>query len=380
MKTFCYFPSQNLLVRRMSSRRMWACFLLLGIAACHAFARVPLTAPGDSASVLILSDRVGPVIDAEEAAQYHIFSQIKGLVEARVVELADSSTAVVVTLTRARESRVDSLVFYTENTLKMIAEKIDHFESFSDGAYVMGSQPVSIRHSTYRVPVHVAAEQHTWAQVLVPVPTSQVPQTQNRAVSQLRAAERSGYPRERAYPVFAIGFGVRTYSPDTKGLQQTTGSFSYGGLITVGVEIVISRSFGIQAEGGGTTENEGRYASIGPVIYLPVFSNPGISPFLGGGLAWTSSKGGGNGLLLNAGAKGYYFTGGVEFNMGIAAAFDIFGSYLGFRKVSTTFQDIWASSVQNPGTPPANPASVPAAEASMNFSHFTAGIRLKLFL
>ncbi len=369
------------LSRSLMKRTFTLLFVYLALPPVPAMASPPSPAAGDSASVLILSDRVGPVIDADEAKQFHLFMQIDGFQEAIAIRLPDSSLAVLFTIIGPGDSRVDTIYHYSETTLGMLAEKIDHFEALSDGTYKMGSFTPVLRLAGYTVPLYTALPQDTYSRSGIASATKKPAAVRNREAMIIASSLGKTYPREEFYPTFAITLSARSFSPDTKGLEQTLGTgLSYGALISVGAEILFSRIVGIQIEGGtAVTKDEARQATLGPVFYLPLFGDPRIRPFVGAGYTVTSIKGSGNGLLMEGGSKGFYFSTGLQYIFGPAAGLSLYGIYSGFSEESAMFRDYPVSYLENPDGS-FTPVTPPGVPASIKFSHLAIGFRFEIFL
>ena len=113
-------------------------FLLVG----H-FAGAGQSVPADSARIVVLSDRVGPVVSPDERQRYHLFTQFKDFSRAVVLQLPDSSCAVRFTLVSTGGLR-DTLVRYSWTAIMLMADRIEHFEELEKGEAEPGAPCVAL--------------------------------------------------------------------------------------------------------------------------------------------------------------------------------------------------------------------------------------------
>ena len=220
-------------------------------------------APGDSARIVILSDRVGSVISGDERETYHVLTQFEGFREAVVLQFPDSSYAVRVTLVSAGEMR-DTLVRYSGATIMMMAEKIEHFEELESGNYVLGSQPPTLRYDTGGTSVPRGLAPRSVIGPAASEPSRREPRPQPAATARssrfilptpygaepLPLARVSGLHLPRYYPCFAFAFGLRTFAPDVSGLAPAMGAaprMDISPVIDILPEFLITEEIGIQA-------------------------------------------------------------------------------------------------------------------------------------
>ncbi len=98
----------------------------------------------DDTKVVVLSPRVGAKISAAEREYFHIFPQFEHFVEATAFETDDGSCFVRITLEPSRGVFRDSVVQYGRRMLRIMAEKIDHFEELEAGTYRIGDRPTHL--------------------------------------------------------------------------------------------------------------------------------------------------------------------------------------------------------------------------------------------
>jgi hypothetical protein len=99
----------------------------------------------DTDKVVILSPRVGTMIDASERDHFHLFPQIKGFNRAVVYETPGKTYYIVIVSVRPNGTTKQTIVPYRENELLTLAEQIDHFEDLEKGTYQMGQQQATLR-------------------------------------------------------------------------------------------------------------------------------------------------------------------------------------------------------------------------------------------
>ncbi len=108
----------------------------------------------DSLRVVILSPRVGLVIDAKERDQFNLFPLAQGFDSAVVLRNSQGLYGVFIMGTTQDGHITDTIFSYTEGVLINIAEKIDHFEEIKNGTYHIGdNQPVFQYGSASAIPV-----------------------------------------------------------------------------------------------------------------------------------------------------------------------------------------------------------------------------------
>jgi hypothetical protein len=360
-------------------------FLLVG-----PFAGAGRSAPVDSARIVILSDRVGPVVSADERQRYHLFTQFKDFSRAVVLQLPDSSCAIRFTLVSSGGLR-DTLVRYSWTAIMLMADRIEHFEELENGEYVLGSSPPALKYSspgpagsTEFVPrgVRMAPESVlSWQEAGEQGPDGSLP---FRAVSGTPRGDESlpfapaiDHHMPRYYPSLALGIGLRTLSPDLSGLTAATGTpaISEGILLDFLPELLVTREIGVQVDlgfGRGPTYTSG--ATI--VLYAHPFENPDLRPFLELGGVWTFITGD-LGSGPQNGHMGYFGTagGGVRAGAGIeylsaegpGIALDV--SYEHIARKSDLFYDWgdWTGSGE----------SYRVVPVSVDLSSFRFGIRVK---
>jgi hypothetical protein len=337
-------------------------------------------APGDSARIVILSDRVGSVISEDERGKYHVLTQFEGFREAVVLQFPDSSYAVRVTLVSAGELR-DTVVRYSGATIMMMAEKIEHIEEMESGNYVLGSHPPTLTYDLGGVSVPRALVPRT-----VPGPSgSERSRRESRpqgaggsrssrfvlpspyGAEPLPLARVSGLHMPRYYPSFAIAFGMRTIAPDLSGLAPATGvapRMDISPVFDIVPEFLITEEIGLQADAGISPGDKCHTASLAIVLYAHPFGDPGLRPFLEGGYLWTSMGGSASGLDFSAGGGGFRLGGGIEFQLGSVVGIALDVCYVWIGRKPTVFTD-WVDGAEV-GTP-----------VSVDLSTLQFGIRIK---
>jgi hypothetical protein len=111
---------------------------------------VVLSVPGrlrtqNSDKVVILSLRVGSVIDGAERERYQLFQEIKGFDRAVFLQTPEKTYYAKIMYIEPDGGRRDTTIQYSEDSLSVLAERIDHFEDLKAGKYRMGDQPAEIQ-------------------------------------------------------------------------------------------------------------------------------------------------------------------------------------------------------------------------------------------
>jgi hypothetical protein len=99
----------------------------------------------DSDKVMILSPRVGSVIDGAERERYQLFQEIRGFDRAVFLQTPKKTYYAKIMFVGPDGKRRDTTVQYSEDSLSVLAERIDHFEDFKGGTYHAGDRPAKIQ-------------------------------------------------------------------------------------------------------------------------------------------------------------------------------------------------------------------------------------------
>ncbi len=197
----------------MSPRMACRCALLFSLLTFGSASRGQ-----DSARVVILSARVGPVIDAVERIYFRVFPPYADFDHAVILRASDGRYFARITrLATLSGVESDTLVEYPETTLLSMAEKIDHLEELKSGEYVMGTEPAELRLAEgERVPLRVEPAAQRKA-----VASSSPARVRSAPVNRvLPIASEAAASAPELFPLFGIGVGVASYSPDLNGLER----------------------------------------------------------------------------------------------------------------------------------------------------------------
>ncbi len=107
--------------------------------ACVSFAYSVVSAQ-DSAKVIILSPRIGVVLDRQERDYFQILMRVTDFESAVFYQSADKQCFAKISLRPKFAPPKDTVIFYPIGFLLNISEKIDHFEDLQEGKYHMGAQ------------------------------------------------------------------------------------------------------------------------------------------------------------------------------------------------------------------------------------------------
>lgn len=109
----------------------------------------------DDDNVVILSPRVGAVIDAKERERFQLFEGIPGFASAIIHQTAKGTyyADILFTSPDGREGHMTLRYPETEGEsyLSKLAERIDHFEDLAAGRYQIGEKPVRLRVGRLRI-------------------------------------------------------------------------------------------------------------------------------------------------------------------------------------------------------------------------------------
>jgi hypothetical protein len=323
--------------------------------------------------IVILSERVGPEIDAAEREKFHLFPQVEGFERAVIVEnSADSTFYARIDVGDKGGNHWKMTVKYSLVTLLSMAEKINHFQEIVDGKYVWGSDPAKLQ--------ILGGPPVTWRDI------------DAGSKSTLQAAQRSsdllpfwnGTPPVAlvSYPRLGASIGVSTYQPDLSGINElvtlTEEAFQGGGypirhvppnltldpLVWYSLTLDISSSFRLVLDAAKASNNEGltfKLAGASLLYNIPLKSIDFLKPYIGLGFARYSFSMGQNlshddQITPNDSAGFHYYLAGIGINGSAAqtgylvafgvrlapygsagwAFFDLFGRYLAVPSMTVT--------------------------------------------
>lgn len=95
-------------------------------------------ASGQNKKQVILSDKVGTVINESERKQYQLFPKIKGFTEARFYLDTNGSYFSNILFTNDDEIKKDTIIYYTEKNIIRFAEQIQFFDKIQNGNHNFG--------------------------------------------------------------------------------------------------------------------------------------------------------------------------------------------------------------------------------------------------
>jgi opacity protein-like surface antigen len=298
----------------------------------------------DNDKVLILSPRVGSVIDAGERERYGLFQGIKGFDRAVFFQTPEKKYYAKIMCVGSDGARRDTTVQYSEDELKMLAEQIDHFEDIQKGTYKMGQQPATLK----------------------------VVERQGQVVKQepdlLPFAAQAGEFETESYPDWGFGIGLSTYSPDFSGLNAAFASVEQKyrnqgysvPLVTLGfhpssclwynIKIRFSRSLGLLLEVGtannGDTAHVLRAVSATGLYHFEAFKISWLRPYVGAGLGRyhfrvtqdykNVSPGRDLVVFVEGGNIGFHAVAGVELSPRGEPSLSLYAKYLFIPTVETT--------------------------------------------
>ncbi len=107
---------------------------------------LPFDASSQNQPLVVVSPRVGGVIDWQEVTTYRLFPTIKNFHSASFYQAPDSTLSAVVQLKSTEGIFSDSVFAISFGLLNAYAERIDHWEELLQGTYQMGT---SLTHILY---------------------------------------------------------------------------------------------------------------------------------------------------------------------------------------------------------------------------------------
>lgn len=176
------------------------------------------TSAQEDVKIVILSPRVGTLIDETERNSFQIFPQIRNFISA-VVYTADGNYFIQFRLSDLDGKERDTIIIYSENLILMIAEKIDHYEEIKGGNYKIGQNPPTLVIAEGE-PLRIQLPPHTKRRK-----TDQTQSTSDKAVFKfwyepLPLAQTAIFEDQETYPKLGFGIGFALYSPDFSNLNN----------------------------------------------------------------------------------------------------------------------------------------------------------------
>jgi hypothetical protein len=95
--------------------------------------------------VVILSPRVGSAIDAAERERYELFPEVRHFDRAVFLQTPEKTYYAKIMFIGPDGAGRDTTVQYSEDTLSVLAERIEHFEELKQKTYHIGERPAKIR-------------------------------------------------------------------------------------------------------------------------------------------------------------------------------------------------------------------------------------------
>jgi len=251
----------------------------------------------DSLKIVILSERVGREVDAAEHERFRVFSQIKGFRKAVVLRAADGKYFVQFDVIGPGNTATQMVVEYSEATLFMIAEKINHFEEAVDGKYVWGSDRPTLD--------VVGGKSVTWKELEEKHAVSSGGLSQRPDLFPFYANEPPEQPEP--FPRLSFRTGISTSASDFGGIQQlvTTVEDHYreqgypvressvdpklGPLLWFSLGLDLAPAFGLTLETSTALGGDCTMKTVAAsVVYRPSFlGSNAFRPYVGAGVLST---------------------------------------------------------------------------------------------
>ena len=299
--------------------------------------------------VIVLSDRVGEIIDKVEREQFQLFPAIENFEHATFYLLPDSSSESHITRSGESGTGTDTIVHYSFSATMNLAEKITFFERIIEGTHKMGDPDISIRTTSG---LTISRSDRSWRGI----PTS-------------RAAQYF-FPYQQirklwSYPLLRLTGGFSSYNPDLSELDATFTAieekyrvqgypirkhrpgFETVALFWLSFSLRASESIGIILDAGTSLVQEIEFysTSLSVHYYYPIPGAKEIQPYIGAGInrVWLSANkeyddrigsgpGWTNSYLTSIYIKCTNFGATINFGVDLAPhpalVFNVFGNYL----------------------------------------------------
>ncbi len=271
---------------------------------------LPVSAPAqDSLRVVILSPRLGPVITPAHRERFRIFQQIDRFQSAVICQARNGDYYAWIESLLPSGTVKRELQPYSYSSVRMMAEKVEHFEKIIDGTYVMGSVPVHLEYADSSTVAKMSVKPPATAPVpqvaaggkamTVPPPSFERYRREAAKLAQEDVLPFAGMmekdPFERV-PVLRFGVGISSFSWGGTEVQEildllqeqlakegyTIPRYEFHGIkknpmLLFSIDLLVHPSWGAILE-AGKVEDEGQGASFTSAS-LSVFYRPakGIS-------------------------------------------------------------------------------------------------------
>jgi hypothetical protein len=289
----------------------------------------------DSSRIVLLSDRVGPVIDRTERDAYRIFVAIDNFRRAVVYQLPDSTFCVLVTMGNDNEVLGDTILTYSGALLALMSEKIEYFDQLKSGEYKLGQ--------------HVPRLRLADGSVVVPPETPRpVPRGGNASGAKgisdsLHLAKSVNYSYPRYFPYFNMGIGARIMNPDFSGLAGAYGNtpdISLSPFLSGYIEISIVEALAVEVEGGASAGGDQAVEGTAGLIYYPqILPSLPIRPFVGAGVALYNFRYENSSIFAGGGGTGFFGIVGIQVPIGHYQAIDLYCGLYKYPEISGIFTD-----------------------------------------
>lgn len=306
---------------------------------------LPLNLAAQNRRVVVVSPRVGAVIDSVEAANYRLFQAITSFHASSFYQASDSTLWAEVQLKSAHGILRDSTYGVSFVFLKMCAERIDHWEELIDGKYQIGTSQSHILYEdgTPLVPPTGAPQKTGSSQRNVSPDTLHLaPTFFHRHVSSdmLPLAPNRSRLERPTYATIGLGVGLGVMISDLSVLEQLKGSASNISMpVSLYLEVPLEEDPSIMFIGGwsyalGRASKESIISFSAGLICRPgtLFS---LKPFVGLGAGVTSYESETNEFSINASISYPLLICGFNIAPG---TLDLMVTYPLMKEINTTFE------------------------------------------
>jgi hypothetical protein len=235
----------------------------------------------DKDSLVIISKKLGSIITREKRDYYNIFPIIINYNYSIVYKTAENKFYVKFNIISDGKLS-DTIIFYSEQSLYTIAEKINNYDELLEGKYRMGENPTRIivagKESTKQQEKEILDKLNK-KQFQTPVRKNTQYYTIDNVII-FDTAETSKIIKKVNEKLFGWGFGISSYSADLSGLnsaftlienlyrdkgyiiREHSPDFDFGTILWYRIKLGISKQFDLAIDAAKSTSDVNNFYSI----------------------------------------------------------------------------------------------------------------------
>jgi hypothetical protein len=171
----------------------------------------------DDITGVILSPKVGHTINLYERNNYNLFQQYDNFDSAAVFVLNNKMYFVQFFLRDINGVDTNLSVWYSERLIKILSEKIDHFDELKYGDYRIGDSEAKLSFMIPDLTTHLPASQTSY--IVEPISVNQKQSLQSSWSNELPFS-KNNYTEENPERWMALGISLTAISHDFSGVNQ----------------------------------------------------------------------------------------------------------------------------------------------------------------